>query len=381
MLGSFARFALLSVFFIRLALAGAPAPIAVPASFTAAPPERYRALDSATRDLLARSVYSHSLEAPDSRKFKGATLWQFIDERMPATLLATVVQIRAAAEEQGIAASMTLLREIYAGSSWGVSFYGDEAALRTRVAHSDFCHDLDAVVRPEHGNTQHTWWRHLGLKAGLGALHLGISDGAGYNNLHFDTTNPAVKRGSFGSSELCSYSLGQVLAHNADLRTKSFSSAMRDYLMLDVLKYFHKRLVTTLAGEMASSPAPTALSWSALLRHLQSADPARVRLIEEATEIAMGLDAITRFHSERGSELAGYQHVVSDLLLEYVDLTLADGRRSGYFEPQPAQHDQDYVGLMAMRDRISGLGALDLNSGELDWIVGVFYRVREHLKH
>ncbi|MBI3544378.1 MAG: hypothetical protein HY075_13990, partial [Deltaproteobacteria bacterium] len=355
-----------TIFFFILAaccLARAVLAAEVPASFIASPPARYQALDSATRDLLARSVLEKKLIVPDSRAFTGATLWDFLDGSFTPALLETVVQLRKAAEDQRLAPYIVTLREVYAGTSWGIKFYGPDALIASRLLGDDFCHDIDSIVRREHGNTPHTWWRHLGTVAGLGSLHLGLSDGAGYHDLHIDTTNPATRRGAFGDASLCDYSMKKVLAHNMDIKSSNpFTSELRQFLELDVLGYFHWRLGSVLAQELASAPTSTHRAWPTLLSLVRAIGQKRAVLVEAATKLANQTDGISRFRAELDGDLEKETTDIGISLRLFIDHLISDGDRVGYFPKTTDRAD-----LIVMSAKVEGDGTLSLSTHDVDW--------------
>jgi hypothetical protein len=89
--------------------------------------------------------------------------------------------------------------------------------------------DPQSTVRAEHGNTAHEWWRH-GSGAGHAGMHSGLDIGAGYHNLHWDTTNPSTGRGGFDLShpltqrgQVCSYGAGPLVDHARNIGWGPFS--------------------------------------------------------------------------------------------------------------------------------------------------------------
>lgn len=377
----------------------------VPASFIANPPERYRVIEANTRELLAQSVLEQTLIEPDSRGFAGESLWQFLDERFTTAQLQTIVQIHSAAQKQGMSQAIARLRSVYAGTSWGIKFYGDERALRERAKRSDFCHDLDAIVRREHGNTAHSWWRHLGEQPGLGALHLGVSEGAPYHDLHIDTTNPAKSKGSLGSAELCSYAPLKVIEHNFDIRDDAYSSELRDFLLVDLMGYFHKRLVEALAHDLKYSSQESQLGWSAMVQKMLDLRAQFDAFVHAVTSISVRFDGIERLRTELGAEFSSQKKLMTAELLAFSALTLDEGRRSGYFargaeinqrfavlpsitmslstlnrqthEPQTAK---DLQTLRDVRARLAKDGAAALKAHDIDSMIGIFFRVRRYSK-
>ncbi len=343
----------------------------IPPQFISQTPERYQALDTATRDLLARSVLAKKLIAPDSRGFSGTTLWQFLDEKFSPSLLEALVQTRQAAQDLGLANAVVELREVYSGTSWGIKFYGPDALIAQRLTRSDFCHDMDSFVRREHGNTEHAWWRHLVSTVGLGSLHLGISAGAGYHDLHFDTTNPAQSRGSFGNPDLCSYSFRRLIAHNNDIHGKQFTSELRDFLKLEHLGYFQWRLNSVIDNDLKYSPPANRHGWPELLTTVQKIVAQQSRVTDEAKRLATRLDGITRFHSELGEALNTQAGQTKQALDSFIALVLQDSTEN---EALPERQD-----LLELRDRLAKADAFELSSHDIDWLIGVYYHAREYV--
>jgi hypothetical protein len=209
--------------------APATAPIDIASDPHAAddPPPRYAPLAAELLRLLARSVgvLAEFGTAPRT------TLWAYLDG-LEAAHLATLVQLHAATRQLGVWDHITRLRHVYFGSSWGIDFEGDAAAVRSRIEGDRmWCKDLQRFVRPEHGNTRHDWWRNT-EHPGERGLHVGLDAGEGWMNLHYDSHVPALGRyendvtifpmealisAALGCT--CRYDLLEVYSHNRDIHS------------------------------------------------------------------------------------------------------------------------------------------------------------------
>lgn len=218
--------------------------------FLANPPPRYRGLDPSIRTLLGRSVLEKTLIQPDSRRFTGPTLWQFIDERMNSAHLQTLVQVRFAARELGVWSQMERLRSIYYGSSWGVDFFGNANRMRRVVASDQFCGDWD-LVRRWHARSRHAWFRHLGDGPGALGFHFGLDAGEGYHNLHLDSTNPA--NGHLPGSHTCTYSVPSVVSHNIDISSAGGGFPV-PFARRETERYLAARLLRGIEEDVRSRP-------------------------------------------------------------------------------------------------------------------------------
>ncbi len=219
--------------------------------FLANPPPRYRGMDASIRTLLGRSVLEKTLTQPDSRRYTGPTLWQFIDEHMNSAHLQTLVQVRFAARELGVWNQMERLKSIYYGSSWGVDFFGSASRIRRVVTSDQFCGDWD-LVRRWHARSRHDWFRHLGDGAGALGFHFGLDAGEGYHNLHLDSTNPA--NGHLPGSQTCSYSVPSVVGHNIDISSAS-GGFPAPFARRETERYLAARLLQAIEEDVRSRPS------------------------------------------------------------------------------------------------------------------------------
>ena len=326
--------------------------------------------------MLALSVLDHSLIAPDSRDFKGATLWEFLDDYFPCSGIQTLVEVHREAKRLGLWAWVNRLHTVYAGSSWGFEFYGPTDALQDRMGHKDFCHDIDRFVRPEHGNTQHKWWRSLSRKNPVGSLHVGVSDGAPYHNMHFDTLNPAIGRLAFGLSETCNYSAVLVAAHNVDIHTDLALSAVSPFLFIESLNYVAKRPLEALRNSIALSSAAAAAPWQPVFQKFDDLTPIRSRLMDATTLISVLPDGYVRIKTEVAGELDTYQRGLNDALRAWTTAVEAQAARTAYFQNGTADARTDAKALADFHKKVnSSKGATSLSGFDMDRMIGFFDRL------
>jgi hypothetical protein len=145
------------------------------------------------------------------KKNPGLKFWQVV-RLIPTADLHTLVQIQKGAAGAGLWPMITELHEIYTyPTSWGVGFTSSSDP-RSLTTNGDWGMDHpQIVVRSQHRNTKHEWFRQ-NTGAGNPGLHLGIDDGQGYHNVHWDPTNPMAFVGS-GSPELVSKPYPHVEYH------------------------------------------------------------------------------------------------------------------------------------------------------------------------
>jgi hypothetical protein len=212
----------------------APAP-QTPSPGPGSPPERYGRLGQDVIDLLYRSRDRLFPRAP------GLDLWAQLDTLSPAQLR-TLNAVLEGARANGLRRAIGVVTEIYEyGSSYGIH-YLPAADPRPIVQGGSWClDDPQSTVRSEHGNTAHEWWRH-GSGGGQPGMHSGLDIGAGYHNLHWDTTNPSTGRGGYDVEttmgnlggayggptsaprpEVCSYGAGPLVDHARDIGWGPFS--------------------------------------------------------------------------------------------------------------------------------------------------------------
>lgn len=155
-------------------------------------PPKFAKMPQAAVDLLwrSRNEYPAIASGPPELGFWGRV------ERMTASELQVLVQITTGATNLGLMQHIHTLQKIYNyGSSWGIEFGGDPQPITSNGQWGeDFPQD---VVRGQHFNTPHTWYRN-NSGAGNPGMHLGILPG-GHHNVHWDPTNPmyTVSTGGF----------------------------------------------------------------------------------------------------------------------------------------------------------------------------------------
>jgi hypothetical protein len=225
------------------------------------PPARYAALPGELLRLLARSVGVLS----EFGRTPKPTLWDYLDG-LEAAHLATLVQLHAATRHLGIWNEITTLRHVYFGSSWGIDFHGNAAAVRTRIEGDRlWCKDLQRFVRPEHGNSQHDWWRNT-EHPGERGLHVGLDAGEGWMNLHYDSHVPALGRyendvtifpveailsAALGCT--CRYDLLEVYTHNRDIHSAGGHDFPAPFAEIPKMRYVSDKLAA-LAGYEIDDP-------------------------------------------------------------------------------------------------------------------------------
>jgi len=125
------------------------------------------------------------------------------------------------------------------------------------------------------------WWRHLDGGSGRG-MHVGVDAGVGFNNLHFDASNPAVSRnnnpvvgaiqGVMGRSdqlntETCRYDPRAIVSHQQDIRSGGQDhSYPAPYFQYDNLRYGARRIQ---GGVQRESNDPAATERSSLRSTLE----------------------------------------------------------------------------------------------------------------
>ena len=199
-----------------------PAAVAASAGSTVAtdgpgkPPPAYANLGQPIIDLLYRS--RTTLFSADTQK--AGTLWQMLDAWLTNSSLGltnaqlqTLVQVVNGSKENGLWPTIWKLVGIYSyGSSWGIEYHDNGITPKSIVESDNFAEDLiQSLVRKEHGNTKHTWYRCLLAPSGMPGMHSGVDDGEGYHNLHWDGSNPAYGKNVFGRATYNPVALWQHL--------------------------------------------------------------------------------------------------------------------------------------------------------------------------
>lgn len=160
-------------------------PQADPDNDPSRPPPDYQALDPDLIQLLDRSRATFWVFSSEpGRKF-----WDSV-RSIPVADLHTLVQITKGAKAAGLWPLIKELTSFYTfPTSWGIEFHAS-GSLLPFATNGQWGKDFPQImVRREHFNTQHEWYRQ-DTGAGNPGLHLGIDVGAGHHNVHWDPTNP-----------------------------------------------------------------------------------------------------------------------------------------------------------------------------------------------
>ncbi|MDQ3364520.1 MAG: hypothetical protein M3680_03735 [Myxococcota bacterium] len=201
-------------------------------------PPPYVAMDQAIVDLMWRSK-DEFFKSKDP-------FWDCVDKELGAKHLHTLAQVIPGARALGVLPSIEKLIDVHNyGSSWGINFKGPSLlAIATNGRWGkDWPQD---TVRSKHYGTAHDWYRQ-DSGAGNPGMHMGVDAGVGYNNIHWDPTNPMerVSTGQIGGSPLLAkmpgfndvipkgsaiYSPGALLGHAADIGETAKVPVIGDWL-------------------------------------------------------------------------------------------------------------------------------------------------------
>lgn len=217
-------------------------------------PPQYAAMDQAMVDLLFRSKDEY---------FKGsiAPFWDCVDKHMRVKHLQTLTQVISGARSVGLLPSIVTLLDVHDyGSSWGINFKGPSVLPIATNGHWGKDWPQDAV-RAEHYHTAHDWYRQDSGPGNPG-MHLGVDGGAGYNNVHWDPTNPMerVSTGQISGSPFLAKMPGLndlIPKGHAIYSPKALIQHEADIGKTDKVPLIGKQLTAALKG---SPKAPTAHS-------------------------------------------------------------------------------------------------------------------------
>jgi len=175
---------------VDAASAGTPvgnAPVgSAPGTRPPTPPE----LAGIDPDLLEKLWSSRATLATKRDAFKGKSDDQFWDaiRATGAADLHTLQVVTKGAKTVGVWSTVQTITGWYTyASSYAIEFLGSPAGVTTSGAWGK--DSPQSLVRGEHGNTAHDWYRHNSGPGNPG-MHLGVDVGAGYHNIHWDPTNP-----------------------------------------------------------------------------------------------------------------------------------------------------------------------------------------------
>jgi hypothetical protein len=153
----------------------------------ATPPE-IAAMDADLVDKLWSSRTAIAAKRPEL--FKDKTDDQFWEamQLIGAADLHTLQVVTRGAKAVGVWPHVETIVNWYTyASSYAIEFLGDPAGI---TGGGDWGKDYpQSMVRREHGNTAHDWYRN-DSGAGNPGMHLGVDAGAGFQNVHWDPTNP-----------------------------------------------------------------------------------------------------------------------------------------------------------------------------------------------
>jgi hypothetical protein len=150
------------------------------------PPE-FAAMDP---QLVDKLWSSRTTLATEKDAFKGKTDDQFWDAMrlVGAADLHTLNVVTSGAKSVGVWPHIQTIRGWYTyASSYAIEFLGDPLGITTNGQWGKDSPQF--MVRREHMNTAHDWYRNNSGPGNPG-MHLGVDVGAGYHNIHWDPTNP-----------------------------------------------------------------------------------------------------------------------------------------------------------------------------------------------
>ena len=229
------------------------------------------------RNLARKVEESIALMVQHQSEFRRAgqsanNIWSWLD-LLPSALIQTLIQSYDGAQQLGIWPLVAQIRTVYAGSSWGIEWLGNSAALQSLVTRGNFCEDPDVVEARFHPGPAH-WWRHLGGGAGRRGMHVGVDAGLGFNNFHWDSNNPATERNNnpvvgaaqntLGvrsdqlNTESCRYSPTALAHHASDVAgpANQEHDFPDPYIQFDRLQYGTRRVHGAANREMGDARAP-----------------------------------------------------------------------------------------------------------------------------
>jgi len=388
------------------------------ADFIANPPARYAQIPMELRLVLARSILDKSLPYPAEATHMSVSLWDYLDNWMAASQIQTLMEVHREGTSLGVWPAINRIRKVYTGSSWGIQFSGPVDVLEARSKQKDICHDIDWIVRRDHGNTKHTWWRFIPGWDGVGYAHLGIGAGQDYHDLHFDSTNPATER--LGVGDTCNYGVVRVIKHNVEIRMVdvTMTGAVRGFLLIERAHYIHQRVLGVIDHDLLFSPPTSHYRWTAVQKRLTFLKAQRDQINQDAHAIAATQDGFDTVHKLVSTSLTPFVSKFNEDLLLFIQTIKEEGLDNGYFGrelgamslkfiralrsmngikidglpsgptnlagvslPKSSETDiknmTEYEQLLELQELLEKKGALALSPANTDALVGFFERIRK----
>lgn len=190
-------------------------------------PDRYKSLHPIFIDTLRKSYLRHNKDnkfldnafwgtSPDDKCTWPKTLWEGLDNVGPKGVY-TLANIWQKTDRAFVSSTVSRVRNIWFGTSFGFTFEGTDPELKDMVEYiksrGTFCKDLESVSKKEHHGQ--TCWRQIPTDSKGMGLHFCFGAGRP-TEVHVDFNQVALRRVPW--SDLCVYDPIALYKHYKDIK-------------------------------------------------------------------------------------------------------------------------------------------------------------------